>query len=316
MGMLQYLIIEPMQYRHPGLGWSRFWRIFDERTNGAFDEPYRRLARVWQRAVTLPQPPLMTTEEIAHVAATLRQDGFAMLPCRLSSADVSEIMRFMFATPAYGDDPHQNIQIHEDSIPAADGRYSWRTADVIALSLVQRLVLTGPYCAIAQAYLGCCPTLVTISLWLNPPFPPRAYGANNYHYDNDGPGFLKFFFLLTDMGPGTGAHYFIKGSHHPRKPPRLARSDLYKDRDIFAVYDGSDELVIGGPAGTIFAEDTRGFHRGSDLTESYRALLQLEFSIIDTPTPEDLGREYSPVAIPRLDKGIARIARKFFVPQS
>jgi hypothetical protein len=316
MGVLQYLILEPMQYRHPALGWSRFWRMFDERTNGAFDEAYRRLARVWQRAVALPQPPLMTSEEIADLAAALRQDGFAMLPFRLSPADISEIKRFMFATPAHGDDPHRNVRIDEGSIPTADGRYSWRTADVIALPVVQKLILTGAYCAIAQAYLGCCPTLVTVSLWLNPPFPPRQFGANNYHYDNDGPGFLKFFFLLTDMGEGTGAHHFIKGSHRPKKPPQLARSDLYRDSDIFALYDRSAELIIGGPAGTIFAEDTRGFHRGSDLTESYRALLQLEFSIIDTPTDEDLRREYAPLAIPGLDKGIARITRKFFVPQS
>jgi hypothetical protein len=178
---------------------------------------------------------------------------------------------------------------------------------------VQRLILAGPYCAIAQAYLGCRPTLVTMTIWLNPPFPSRQYGANNYHYDNDGPGFLKFFFLLTDMGLGTGAHYFIKGSHHPRKPPQVARSDLYKDADIFAVYDRSRELVVGGPAGTIFAEDTKGFHRGSDLTERYRAILQLEFSIIDTPGPEDLDRAYAPIAIAGLDHGIAAITHKFFV---
>jgi hypothetical protein len=243
MGVLQYLILEPMQYRHPALGWSRFWCMFDERTNGAFDEAYRRLARLWQRAVTLPQPPLMN-EEIADIAASLRQDGFAMLPFQLSSDDILEVKRFMFATPAYGDDPHRNVRIHEDSIPTADGRYSWCTADVIALPVVQKMILAGPYCAIARAYLGCCPTLVTISLWLNPPFPPQQYGANNYHYDNGGPGFLKFFFLLTDMGQGTGAP---TGSHHPKKPPQLARSDLYKDSDIFAVYDRSDELVIGGP---------------------------------------------------------------------
>jgi hypothetical protein len=30
-----------------------------------------------------------------------------------------------------------------------------------------------------------------------------------YHYDNEGPGFLKFFFLLTDVAAGTGAHYFM-----------------------------------------------------------------------------------------------------------
>ncbi len=71
--------------------------------------------------------------------------------------------------------------------------------------------------------------------------------------------------------------------------------------------------MVGGAAGTIFAEDTKGFHRGSDLTERYRALLQLEFSIIDTPTPEDLDRQYSPSPIAGLNQGMAAITRKFFV---
>ncbi len=313
MGMLQHLIIEPMQYRQAALGWSRFWQICDERTNGAFDNGYRRLARIWQPPVTLPQTALMTAQEIAGVVKTLQRDGFAGLPLRLSPDDLADIRRFMFSTPAYGLDPGRDIRVREDNIPCDEGRYTWRTADVIALPVVQNLIFTGPYCAIAQAYLGCRPTLVTITLWLNPPFPPRQYGANNYHYDNAGPGFLKLFFLLTDMGPGTGAHYFIKGSHCPRKPPQVARSSLYKDAEIFAVYDRSQELVVGGAAGTIFAEDTKGFHRGSDLTERYRALLQLEFSIIDTPTPEDLDRQYSPIPIAGLNQGMAAITRKFFV---
>jgi hypothetical protein len=35
------------------------------------------------------------------------------------------------------------------------------------------------------------------------------YDAYMYHYDNEGPGFLKFFFFLTDVAAGTGAHYFM-----------------------------------------------------------------------------------------------------------
>jgi hypothetical protein len=44
--------------------------------------------------------------------------------------------------------------------------------------------------------------------------------------------------------------------------------------------------------------------------------LQLEFSLIDTPSDEELEREFSPLPIPGLDPGLAQITRKFFVRSS
>jgi hypothetical protein len=316
MGIIHYLVGEPLKYRRASLGWYRFWQMLDDRTNGSFDAQYRRLSPVWQPPVALPQSAAMSPDEIDGTVATLHRDGYAALPFRLTSEDLSEVTRFMFSTPACGVDRRKDIAITTDQIPRDEGRYTWRTRDVIALPAVQRTVLQGPYCAIAQDYLGSRPTLVTITLWLNPPFPEEKFDANHYHYDNDGPGFLKFFILLTDVGVGSGAHYFVRGSHHPKKPPRVARSGLYNEADIFSAYDRNQELIVCGPAGTIFAEDTRGFHRGSALTERFRAILQLEFSLIDTPSDEDLHREFSPLPIRGLDPGLAQITRKFFVQSS
>jgi hypothetical protein len=313
MGTMHYLMGEPLKYRRPALGWFRLWQMLADRTNGKFDSGYRRLMHAWQPPVALPQCADMKPDEIDSVIETLHKDGYAPLPFRLSVDDLAEITRFMFSTPAYGLDRSKDVIVAADNIPRDEGRYTWRTRDVIALPAVQRAVLQGPYCAIAQDYLGSRPTLVSITLWLNPPFPEGKFGANHYHYDNDGPGFLKFFTLLTDMGIGTGAHYFVKGSHNPTKPQKVARAGLYDAEDIFSVYDRSQELIVCGSAGTIFAEDTKGFHRGSDLTERFRAMLQFQFSIVDVPGDEDLEREFSPVSIPGLEPAIAQITRKFFV---
>jgi hypothetical protein len=65
--------------------------------------------------------------------------------------------------------------------------------------------------------------------------------------------------------------------------------------------------IAGGNAGTIFAEDTMGFHRGSDITAGYRLLLQLEFSVIDTPVEEDLKRLIEPVYVPNLKTSTEKI---------
>ena len=42
--------------------------------------------------------------------------------------------------------------------------------------------------------------------------------------------------------------------------------------------DPEDMVEIGGPRGTIFAEDTRGLHKGKHLLTGDRLLFQLEFS--------------------------------------
>ena len=312
MRALDYFVKEPVKYRRPGLAWYRLWQLVHDRTNGALAEPYLRLSRLWRPPVGLPPAATLAGKERDGVTALLKRDGFALLPDGLSSADIAALKQFAFSTPAYGIDPAKPVHIRETDVPHAEGRYTWRTQDVIGHPVVRRLVTEGPYCAIAQDYLGCRPTLVAVTLWVNPPF--KGYGANEYHYDNDGPAFLKYFILLTDMDIGTGAHYFIKGSHTRRKPAQIARSRLYEADELFRHYDRIQEHVAGGCAGTIFAEDTLGFHRGSDITSDYRLLLQLEFAVIDTPQVEELKNPIVPEEVPGLDPGIASMTRKFYVP--
>ena len=106
--------------------------------------------------------------------------------------------------------------------------------DLARLPAIQRLIADGPYCQIAQEYLGCRPTLAHISLLLDAPFEGK-YGAYSYHYDNEGPGFLKFFIFLTNVDVGTGAHYFIAGSHTHNKPDPFARATLYDEGPLLSI---------------------------------------------------------------------------------
>jgi len=99
MGMFQYLISEPLQYRRASLGWFRFWQMLADRTNGAFDMAYRKLARVWQPIVALPPSDLLGPSEIASVVETLHRDGYAGLPYMLSANDLAEIKRFCSQRP-------------------------------------------------------------------------------------------------------------------------------------------------------------------------------------------------------------------------
>ena len=309
--MLRYLVLDSIKYRSPGLGWLRFWQLLHDRTNGALNEAYVRLSRLWRPALPAPQSAMLPTVARAETVAHLKRDGYAVLPVQLPAADIAALRQFAFSTPAYSDDFDKAVLIPEDNIPTDVPIFVWRMADMAANPTIQDIVLNGPFWAIAQDYLGCRPTLSTMSLWLNTSFKGEN-GQFVYHYDNDGPKFLKFFIYLTDVEIGTGAHYFIKGTQHPQKPPQFARSKRYGEQELLDHYGHANECVAAGPAGTILAEDTMGFHRGSTITHGYRMLLQLQYSVVDIKTKEDLARSYAPVAVPGLDAGVARVHSKFW----
>jgi hypothetical protein len=307
----QNFVGEPLRRRRFDLAWYRLTQLLHDRTNGAFDALYMRAAKFLRRKVALPASAQMPAEGIADVVQRLKRDGYMILPGRLSAQDIDAISAFAFSTPAHGYDVNKDVMVSPGNIPPGEARYSWWMHDLVRLPVVQRLIAEGPYCAIAQEYLGCQPVLAHITLFLDAPFEGR-FGAYDYHYDNEGPGFLKFFFFLTDVEVGTGAHYFIARTQAHRKPNRFARATHYEEDNLFGLYDREQEIVVRGPAGTILAEDTAGFHRGSKIVRDYRLLMQVEFSVVDVPTEWELVRKLAPIPLPGLHPGIASIARKYF----
>ena len=312
MQALQAFVGEPLRHRSFNLAWYRLSQLLHDRTNGAYDAVYMRLARIFRPKVSLPELPQAQMDEIKDVVAHLRRDGYLIFPKLLSAHDVEEIKNFAFATPGIGHDLNERISISPDNIPEGQARYHWWMDELARVPAIQRLITHGPYCAIAQEYLGCRPGLAHISLFLDRPFTGK-YEAYAYHYDNEGPGFLKFFFFLTDVAVGTGAHYFMAGSQPHTKPEPVARAALYEEEQLYNQYGRDKEVIVRGPAGTILAEDTSGFHRGSKIERGYRLMMQFEFSALDAPTHQEFFRKFAPVPVAGLHPGIASIARKFFV---
>ena len=131
---------------------------------------------------------------------------------------------------------------------------------------------------------------------------------------NDGPGFLKFFFYLTDVEAETGAHFFIKGTHGHTKPEPFRLSKLYKDEELHAYYGREDEVMMTAPKGTIIAEDTAGFHRGSTIERNYRLLMQFQYSVLDIPHDEELRGAFTPAIVPSIPAPLQPILQKLMRP--
>ncbi len=186
-------------------------------------------------------------------------------------------------------------------------------SEVARLPAVQRLITDSALNDIAQRYIGARPLLTNITLWLDPGHGGRhSFNAHAYHYDNDGPAFLKFFIYVSDIGMDSGPHSFIQGTHHRNKPPQFRRAGLYDRDEILGHYGKENEIVFTAPAGTVIAEDTAGFHKGTAPRDGhYRLLLQFEYALLDIPHAEEFAGLSERVYVQGLHPSIKRIARKF-----
>jgi hypothetical protein len=307
---IRHFFIDPITKRSPALFLFRAAQILHERTRGHVDRPLMRILSKLRSPVALPSSIFVKQGEIERAVAALRARGWWLMPRRLDGRDIAEIRQFAFATPAFATRFDERIAIDEEQPPQNHSRYEWQMKDLLQLPAIQRLLRDSSLHRIAQGYIGCRPTLTSVTLWLDPVFDGPA-PTRVYHYDNDGPGFLKFFIYLSDVDSETGAHTYIQGTHGHNKPEAFRRSRRYERDDLLRYYGADNEIIFAAPAGTILAEDTAGFHRGMDLKRGYRLLLQLQYSAIDIPHAEEFATTMRPVRLPGLADGIAAIARKF-----
>lgn len=153
---------------------------------------------------------------------------------------------------------------------------------------VARLAEDPALCWIAASYLRSVPTFVGSNLWWTYPVDAspedRDQHAHLFHRDVDDFSFFKFFFYLTDVAQGEGAHVLVSGSH--RRPPARNFADRwnirrYSDDEILRTYTPGDIREITGEAGTGFAENTLCIHKGRTPVTSARLLLQLQYALFD-----------------------------------
>lgn len=161
--------------------------------------------------------------------------------------------------------------------------------------------------SIAAGYLKSIPTFVGANLWWTFPVDALAVDrdkhAHVFHRDVDDFRFFKFFFYLTDVPTGEGAHVVVKGSHV--NPPKTRASDpwvirRYADREIEQFYPAGAVNEICGKAGDGFAEDTLCIHKGSTPKSEPRLLLQLQYALFDHGVMND---RRDPGSLRQLDLG-------------
>lgn len=245
----------------------------------------------------------ITKSEFRNVACdefvrTLRKEGVAF-GLQLRNETVQEILAWAVTRPCYADrEDGKGFMFHDRENaetrlgkPILLAQYFNAASECEAIS---RLVSDPILLSIACRYLESTPTFVGANLWWT--FPVIASDADRnrhahlFHRDVDDFRFLKFFFYLTDVAPGEGAHVCVAASHH--RPPLTRPGDRwnirrYSDEEISAQFPAADIREICGAAGTGFAENTLCVHKGLTPIRESRLLLQLQFSLFDYGVAHD-----------------------------
>jgi len=235
---------------------------------------------------------LMPNVDVERTVAELDADGIA-LGFMLAPTVVSEIVHFASTHPCFADrqaDRGFMVSDHEAAQQAICksillAQYFNTEA---ACAAVGRLARDPTLNLLAARFLRSVPHFVGANLWWTFPVDAseedRHRHAHLFHRDVDDFRFLKFFFYLTDVEPGEGAHVCVRGSH--RAAPRLRRFDRWKlrrysDDEIAGAYAPGEILEITGKAGTGFAENTLCVHKGMTPRSAPRLLLQMQFALFD-----------------------------------
>jgi hypothetical protein len=228
----------------------------------------------------------LSPREIQNAVDDLQREGVHVFPHRLPPENCARLLEFATACPCAPRADYLRGTAAEkapfNSAAVAQAPTYWFDRQELADSpVVQRAFLDPSFWRVAQAYLGVEPILDLYAMWWSVPYGTRAddESAQMFHFDMDRVKWLKFFIYLTDVGPDNGPHVFLRGTHR-RASRGLRRHGVRRipDDEAFRHWPRERAVELTGPAGTVFAEDTRGFHKGKPVRSGARLVFELEFA--------------------------------------
>lgn len=209
--------------------------------------------------------------------SNLREDGIVKMPSFMSPQDACRLTDLLSQFKCRDPWKPESGTFFVNDAPK--GTHVADIPEAAALPFAQDIAFHDDLLALAAAYFGSTPFVDSIQAWWSLSGNEMPEEAENFHRDNDGIKFLKFFIYLTDVGEKSGPHKFVKASHC--EPVLLDRRRL-SDEEVTAAFGAERILTMTGRAGDAFIEDTFGVHKGQLPISGRRLLLQVRYSL--TPT--------------------------------
>lgn len=226
---------------------------------------------------------------LGELRGRLETDGYLVFERALGDAVTGRLVDFALSTESTirGSEaagvraPNERAIFRPDNLKGV--RYDYSEGVLLNNPDVQALLADPSLLSLAQDYLGCRPVADVVNMWWHTNFhhAPDSEAGQIFHFDMDRIKWLKVFIYLTDVGPENGPHTFVRGSHRTGGIPRELLLRGYKrleDDEVAAQFPASDRRAFTAPRGSIIVEDTRGLHKGANVTGNPRLILQLQFS--------------------------------------
>lgn len=224
----------------------------------------------------MPEQKLAGDQAHETTLAALQADGHAPLGSLLTPSQLDDIRNYLADKLVA---PHgRSLPTFPAHQPPAGARMAeYNLADILGCPHLLALANRPSLVRLAAHYIGCKPTISAIGLRWSYPQSGSGTGLQGFHRDCDDWRFIKVFVYLTDVDDVSGPHVYVGGSHQEHCGMRL---QPYRDEEIAGRYDASRIASITGPAGTGFAVDTKGIHKGMVPTHKPRLLLQIQYSLL------------------------------------
>jgi hypothetical protein len=291
------------QGRTPTEAYQSLRRLYCS-TNGRFNDLIGNACRFrfWKRSTDFSGTLFdgVGKAQVKQIAGKLRRDGFAMLQRRLPTTHCSQLLAYALSNPGV---PLTQAVDSPPCIFDRDNpqslRHQFGSNELFSDPTIQHVATDPFFFSVAQEYLGFNPVLDLLTMWWSAPGDNslQSKAAQLYHFDMDRFRFVKFFVYLTDVTTHTGPHCYVRGSHR-RKPADLLRDERISDAELANHYPKEAFVELTGPAGTILAVDTRGFHKGKPLEAGDRLIFQIQFA------DSLFGQNYPPV---EFNEGISEL---------
>lgn len=228
----------------------------------------------------------------------LRTRGLVSLGQVLEARQLDDIRGHLARAPSFAAhiaSKSDGVERTLEDCQARSAQACYRMSDIIAAPHLIELANRDDVLALMEAYLGCVPSIYSINaFWTFPGHAGLIPGLQTYHRDMDDFRFCTLFVFLTDLEPGNGSHYFVRGSHRADLVERQIRqanpnADCAGELErLFAKVAAVDDVAlaplrsqietVAGPAGTAVFEDTYGLHKG-DPPKTNRLLAWIRYGL-------------------------------------
>lgn len=246
----------------------------------------------------LAEPP---TAEATAIATQLAVEGIADLGILLEPARAAAMLGHFRARPLYEGHALENsdgVPRDFDQVRRAAHYGCHGKEDILTCPHLLEIANDPHLLQIAEAYLGCPPTIYSLNAWWSFAHAGRAaQWSQALHRDLEELRFVTMFIYLTPVDEKSGAHRYIKHSHNQDAlasalagqgwPPDAIATTV---KSVFhgTGYEFSTEAdallghlakVWTGPAGSAIMADTYGLHMGIPLVEGERLMLWVRYGL-------------------------------------